>query len=245
LYIATNSFLTQITNNGASTGIGFSVIFGGYGVDVANGVALDAAGNVFVVGSASSTNFPVTPANLSGYLRATNSGSNPLLPNTSDVVVTAFNTNASALLYSAYLGGGDYPYNPFNPNAGNDFGSAIAVDPAGNAYIAGQTWSTNFPAVNARQPFLAGTNDAFIAKILLLTRPPALNIKQLNPTNALVSWPGFLPEFLLETRTNLIAGNPWATVTNPVVVSNLVGNVLETVIVPGTNSTAFFRLHKH
>jgi hypothetical protein len=239
--LATNSFLTEITNTSTTTGIGFSVMFGGYGADVANGVGLDAAGNIFVVGSASSTNYPVT-TNLSGYLRATNSGYNPLVfGGTSDVVISAFNTNASALLYSAYLGGSGSPYNPFNPGGGNDFGNAIAVDPAGNAYIAGQTWSTNFPTVNARQPFLAGTNDAFIAKILLLTQPPVLNLNKLNPTNAVVSWPGFLPEFLLETRTNLIAGNPWAVVPQAVVVSNL----LETVTVNDTNNTAFFRLHKH
>jgi hypothetical protein len=234
--LATNSFLTEITNSGTTTGIGFSVIFGGYGVDVANGVGLDTVGNIFVVGSASSTNYPVT-TNLSGYLRATNSGANLLLYPSSDVVITAFNTNASALLYSAYLGG--------NGNGlfgtGNDFGNAIAVDPAGNAYIAGQTWSTNFPAVNARQTFLAGTNDAFIAKILLLNQPPVLNIAQLNATNAVVSWTGFLPEFLLETRTNLIAGNPWTLVPQAVAVSNL----LETVTVADTNKTAFFRLHQY
>jgi len=235
--LATNSFLTEITNSGATTGIGFSVLFGGYGVDVANGVGLDAVGNIFVVGSASSTNYPVT-TNLSGYLRMTNSGYNILLPPSSDVVISAFNTNASALLYSAYLGGSGFPY--FYAG-GNDFGNAIAVDPAGNAYIAGQTWSTNFPAVNARQTFLAGTNDAFIAKILLQSQSPVLNIAKLNATNAVISWPGFLPEFLLETRTNLIAGNPWTLVPQAVAVSNL----LETVTVTDTNKTAFFRLHQY
>jgi len=239
IFDGTNVFLTQIKWNGTSTSIGYSAVFGGgpYSVDTASGVGLDAAGNVFVVGSTTSTNFPVTAYNLSGYLRATNNGANLLLYPSSDVFITAFNTNASALLYSAYLGG--------NGNGlfgtGNDFGNAIAVDPAGNAYIAGQTWSTNFPAVNARQTFLAGTNDAFIAKILLLNQPPVLNIAQLNATNAVVSWTGFLPEFLLETRTNLIAGNPWTLVPQAVAVSNL----LETVTVADTNKTAFFRLHQY
>jgi predicted enzyme related to lactoylglutathione lyase len=46
-------------------------MFGGRGVDVANGVALDLAGNAYVIGSASSTNFPVTTNNIGGDLSAT------------------------------------------------------------------------------------------------------------------------------------------------------------------------------
>jgi hypothetical protein len=237
-FYATNSFLAQVQWNGTNASLGYSLTFGGFGIDVANGVAVDAAGNVFVVGSASSTNFPVT-TNLSGYLSQTNaSGNASSLPITSDAFVIAFNTNATALLYSTYLGGNGYAA---YYGGGNDFGNAIAVDPLGNAYIAGQTMSTNFPTVNARQTFLAGTNDAFLAKILLLTQPPGLNIKKLNPANAQLSWPGFLPEFSLETRTNLLGSNQWSLVAQPVVVSNL----LETVTVADTNSAAFFRLHKY
>ena len=66
--MATNGFLTKIAWDGTNAGIGCSAMFGGLGVDVANGVALDAAGNVFVVGSASSTNFPATATNLIGSL---------------------------------------------------------------------------------------------------------------------------------------------------------------------------------
>ena len=105
-------------------------MFGGNGVDMGNGVAVDPAGNVFVTGSASSTNFPTY--NVPGLMSATNSGK-------SDAFVIAFtNTTATAagtnLLYSGYLGGKD-----------NDFGYGIAVDANDNAYVVGQTLSTNFP----------------------------------------------------------------------------------------------------
>jgi len=237
--VATNSFLTEITNSTTASGIGFSVMFGGYGVDVANGVALDATGNIFVVGSATSTNYPTTPANLFGSLSPTNSGYNVLLTPTSDVVISAFNTNASALLYSAYLGGSGYPY---LYAGGNDFGNAIAVDPAGNAYIVGQTWSTNFPTVNARQTFLAGTNDAFIAKILLATMPP-LSAGRAAP-NVQVFWPSIgqanTNYIGLQTTTNLPTTN-WVFTAQLPVLTN--GNIV--YYFNPTNPARFFRLHKH
>ncbi|HXR04409.1 MAG TPA: SBBP repeat-containing protein, partial [Verrucomicrobiae bacterium] len=167
--VVTNVFLTQITN-GTSAGIGYSAVFGGtsFAIDVGYGVALDPAGNVFVTGGTSSTNFPVL--NVPGYLRATNSGN-------SDAFVTAFNTNATALLYSGYLGGSE-----------NDFGYAIAVD-TNSAYIVGQTVSTDFPTLNALHSTLNGTNDAFLAAIMLVVPPPDLftNQEPISQTNAVGS----------------------------------------------------------
>jgi hypothetical protein len=58
------------------------------------------------------------------------------------------------LIYSTYLGG-----------SGQDGGSAIAVDSAGNAYVTGYTASTNFPTMNPLQPANAGGFDAFVTKL--------------------------------------------------------------------------------
>ena len=102
-------------------------------------------------------------------MRATNSGK-------SDAFVIAFNTNATALLYSAYLGGKD-----------NDFGYGIAVDTDGNAYVVGQTLSTNFPTVNAPIPIRNGTNDFFLAKIVLTVPPPEITTQPTNQTAAVGS----------------------------------------------------------
>jgi hypothetical protein len=58
------------------------------------------------------------------------------------------------LIYSTYLGGSD-----------GDYGSAIAVDKSGNAYITGSTSSADFPTKNPAQPAIAGGGDVFVTKI--------------------------------------------------------------------------------
>ena len=222
-YPATNGFLTQIQWNGTNASIGYSTLFGGYGVDVATAVALDPNNDAFVTGYASSTNFPVTRANIYGSLRATNAGG-------SDVFVIAFNPNASGLLYSTYLGG-----------AANDYGYGIAVDSASSAYVVGQTLSTNFPSFNARQKILNGTNDAFLAKIIMAS--PLLSAS-LSGTNFLVTVPpvGDLNSgnFSLETSTNLLISTNWVVISNAPAMVN--GTNIFTFA--PTNPARFFRFHQ-
>ncbi len=145
--LITNAFLTQITWSGSNAAIGYSAVFGGtnFGGDVGYGVTLDPSGNVYVVGASTSTNFPAI--NTPGLLGTTNAGG-------SDVFVIAFNTNATAVLYSGYLGG-----------SGNDYGYGIAVDSQTNVYITGLTASANFPTFFPYQSSLQGPSDAFLAKI--------------------------------------------------------------------------------
>jgi hypothetical protein len=234
--LATNAFLTEISSNG--TTVVYSALFGGKGSDVANGVAVDAAGNAFVIGTATSTNFPAT--NTFGYLRATNSGA-------SDVFVTAFNTNASALIYSAYVGG-----------KAKDFGYGIAVDPLDNAYIVGQTLSPNFPMSAPFQTNLNGTSDAFLAKILLTTPPPPVLTISSSSANLTVSWPApaLVPPFeqelgqlfKLEYKVNLGSSNIWVqTGSSPVLTNGLYtytfSSINTLVSYPNELTNLFFRLH--
>ncbi len=159
---ATNVFLTKIltaVNNGVTNAvIAWSAVFGGKGADIGYGVAVDTnTGNVFVTGSASSTNFPT--CNVPGLMSRTNSGK-------SDAFVIAFtNTTANTVapLYSGYLGGKD-----------DDYGYGIAVDANDNAYVVGQTLSTNFPSFNGALTHRNGTNDAFLTQIILAPEPPAI-----------------------------------------------------------------------
>jgi hypothetical protein len=58
------------------------------------------------------------------------------------------------LLYSTYLGGSN-----------DDVANAIAVNNAGNAYVTGFTWSSDFPTRNAYQPSLGGANDAYVTEL--------------------------------------------------------------------------------
>jgi hypothetical protein len=227
--VATNAFLTQIKWDGTNTTIGASILFGGRGNDIANGIALDSAGNIFIVGSASSTNFPVTTNNIFGSLRATNSG--PF--GSSDVFVTAFSNNLSAVIYSAYLGGKK-----------DDYGQAIAVDALDSAYVVGQTLSTNFPTFNARDTIRSGTNDAFLAKIVLNVILPQLAIQK-SGTNVQVTWPPMTATEIttntlnLQTTTNLLSTN-WMTISQTPVFSG--SNYIYTF--DPTNAARFFRFEK-
>lgn len=239
--ITTNSFLAEINSSG--TALRHVAVFGGVeqglaSSDQASGVALDAAGDIFVVGSTTSTNFPVTAASLVGSLHATNASAGYF--GYSDVFVTVFKADWTGLLYSTYLGG-----------ALNDFGNAIATDGAGNAYVAGQTFSTDFPSFNAYQPALNsssalyGTSDAFLAKILPAAPTPLLTAAA-SGTNVLVSWQPAGEEspvyFGLQTTTNLLTTNGWTAVTNSPAVTNNNGSY--TYQINPTNPAQFFRLHK-
>ena len=84
-------------------------------------------------------------------------------PNTPALIgfqVAAYDPDAALvidpeLVYSTYLGGSD-----------DDHGYDIAVDAAGNAYVTGATWSSDFPTANALYPSYGGGDwDAFVAKL--------------------------------------------------------------------------------
>jgi hypothetical protein len=121
----------------------YSTYLGGSDWDQGSGIAVDSLGNAYVAGLTSSTDFPVTP----GAFQTTSGGN-------SDAFVAKLNPTGSALIYSTFLGGSGY-----------DFGWAIAADSAGNAYVTGQTDSSDFPTMNPLQPANHGVNDAFVAKL--------------------------------------------------------------------------------
>jgi len=153
-----NAFVTEL--NPAGTALVYSTYLGGSGSavgdngDFANAIALDAAGNAYVTGDAFSTDFPVTP----GAFQSTNPAAASESP---DAFVTKLNATGTALVYSTYLGGG-------GAYAGNQ-GGAIAVDAAGNAYVAGRTTSAEFPVTQgAFQTTCPSSNDggtAFVSKL--------------------------------------------------------------------------------
>ena len=70
--------------------------------------------------------------------------------------VTALMRNGKGFVYSSYLGG-----------SADDYASAITVDLKGNAYVTGQTTSSDFPVRNAFQSTYQGLIDAFVVKISL------------------------------------------------------------------------------
>ncbi|MCW5979225.1 MAG: SBBP repeat-containing protein [Bryobacteraceae bacterium] len=128
--------------NAAATEILYATYIGGSGDDRASSVAVDGAGNVFLTGYTSSTNFPRQAA-----LQNSLAGGR-------DAFIVKLAASGTSLLFSTYWGG-----------AGQDEGRSVAVDGAGNAYVAGGTYSSNFPVSGAFQNLNAGGQDAFLTKI--------------------------------------------------------------------------------
>jgi hypothetical protein len=135
----------------------------GYG-DSGNGIAVDAKGSVYVIGATYGIDFPTT----AGALQTTNAVADT--GHGSNVFISKFNATGTALEYSTYLGGhGQANANPYAWNVG-DFGTAIAIDAAGDAYLAGWTYSSDFPTTKdafqtVNQAAATGCATAFIAKL--------------------------------------------------------------------------------
>jgi hypothetical protein len=124
----------------------FSTYLGGAGVDHGGAIALDPTGTVYVTGNTWSSNFPTENPYQSAIAGPCNA------------YIARLSANGNNLLFSTYLGGSGctmaYP----------ETGQGIAVDAQGNAYAAGVTSSSDFPILNAVQPQLEGSTDAFVAK---------------------------------------------------------------------------------
>lgn len=132
--------------NAAGNAFVYVTYLGGSGRDEANDISVDAFGNAYVIGSTDSTNFP-----LMNPLQPTFGGSSVGI---GDAFVTKFNSDGSALLYSTYLGGSK-----------DEQGQGIAVDMAGEAFVMGNTQSSNFPTKSPFQGSLKGEDDAFVARL--------------------------------------------------------------------------------
>jgi hypothetical protein len=144
-----NVFVTKLNPTGSA--LVYSTYLGGSGDEGGAAIAVDAGGNAYVTGATVSPDFPTT----AGAFQSTFAGPN------GDAFVTKLDPTGSALVYSTYLGG---------TGADGDWGSGIAVDGAGNAYVVGTTSSNDFPTAAAFQPALAGgdrfgAENAFVTKL--------------------------------------------------------------------------------
>jgi hypothetical protein len=135
-----DAFVVKVNSTG--TQIVYSTFLGGSGEDRAFRIAVDSASSAYVIGDTDSTDFPLANA-----AQQSNGG-------TTDAFVAKLNAAGNQLVYSTYLGG-----------SGIDGGTAIAVDPAGNAYVTGFTTSTNFPTANPVQASLGGAYDGFVSRL--------------------------------------------------------------------------------
>lgn len=125
----------------------YGAFIGGTGNEGANYLAVDLSGNTYITGSTTSGFLPGLQTN--GFQRS--------LMGPSDAFVTKINAAGSAIVYTTYLGG-----------TGNEEGTALAADFAGNVYLCGWTDSSNFPVrLNSSLPgsgaYSGGKSDGFVS----------------------------------------------------------------------------------
>ncbi len=214
-----DAFLTKLDSSGMRL---YSALFGGSGEDTGSDVAVDALGRAFVIGTTLSVDFRVT--NAFGLLKTNSTGGK-------DAILLALNANASAVLYSGYLGG-----------SSDEYGDGIALDSESSAYLTGLTFSTDFPTTpGSLQPSTSGPAKAFLAKLRLRDNP-VLAVSRAG-TNVLVQWPATAPEYELQIAPTLQAPINWTSATN-VSQTPVLNNGKYAVTVPPTNGSSFFRLHR-
>jgi hypothetical protein len=137
-----NAFVTKLAPSGAS--LVYSTYYGGSAASRGTAIAVDSAGNAYVTGF---TNGTLTTVN----------ALQPVVGGSADAFVAKINPAGSAFIYATYLGG-----------SAADYGTSIAVDSGGNAYVAGETVSADFPT---HAPFQASYlsnsagGNAFVAKL--------------------------------------------------------------------------------
>lgn len=134
------AFITKI--NAAGSALIYSTYLGGADPTQGDGIAVDQAGNVYVSGGTTAADFPTVSA------------LQPTLNGARDAFIVKLNSTGDNLLYSTYLGGSD-----------NEEGWHVAIDTAGNAFVAGSTTSTDFPTQAPFQGTYGGGSDAFVTKL--------------------------------------------------------------------------------
>jgi hypothetical protein len=144
---AENVFVTKLTPGGNA--LVYSTYLGGSGFDAGRGIAVDGTGSAYITGYTRSANFPTQSpyqANRYGF---------------SSAFVTKLTPGGNALVYSTYLGGGNFDAHLDVADSGN----GIAVDGTGSAYITGFTYSRDFPTQSPYQAKLQGYYNAFVTKL--------------------------------------------------------------------------------
>ena len=122
----------------------YSTYIGGSGSEYGCDIALDSLNNTIITGYTNSADFPMTTGS---YDNTKNGGY--------DIFILKINSDCSSLLYSTYIGGSN-----------DDYGFAIAYDSENNAYITGETSSTNFPTSSGCfDDSFNGDRDVFVFKL--------------------------------------------------------------------------------
>lgn len=144
------AFLVKLSPTGSAAI--YSALLAGAGDYVGGPVAVDALGDAYFAGNTNAQDFPVT----SGAFQKSLAGG-------SDAFVVKLNPAGSALLYGTLLGG-----------TGDDQASGLAIDPAGNAFVSGSTFSTDFPVTSDALPKRFAGSPCLITSATPFGNPPLI-----------------------------------------------------------------------
>ena len=152
-----DAFVAKVNTLGSGlSSLVYGTLLGGTGSDEGHAIAVDTAGNAYVTGATSSTDFP-TSVSCPACNPATFAAFDSTLGGPQDAFITKLNATGSVLIYSTYFGGD-----------GDDIGYAIGADTSNRAYVTGSTNSSaaTFPLRNAYQATAGGGTDAWVARIV-------------------------------------------------------------------------------
>jgi hypothetical protein len=133
-----DAFVAKVNADGS---LGYLTYLGGSGADFAFGIAVDAGGSAYVTGQTTSADFSSANA-IQGYGGG------------ADAFVAKLNPTGTAIVYATFLGG-----------AGFENGAAIAVDAAGNVFVAGSTGQADFLPAGSSRLGPGGGADAFVLEL--------------------------------------------------------------------------------
>jgi uncharacterized protein (TIGR03437 family) len=201
------AFLTKISADGSR--IVYSTLLSGSGKNCGTGscftssrsaggaaVAVDPAGNAYVAGNTDITNLPSTPG---AFLQT---GPGPF--------VAKVNAAGTALDYLTYLSNGNTGVYPYTKPA--SVAIALAVDAAGNAYLAGTTVDSLFPATpGAWQTTVDGPPLVYGYQNVL---PTDCFVAKINPTGTALVWASFLGGIAADAPKSVAvdpSGKVWLT----------------------------------
>jgi hypothetical protein len=146
--------------NAAGDTLLFMTYLGGNGDDVADAIAVDQDGAVYVTGMTRSADFPVVNA-----LQAAPGGQACAAPPCSDAFVAKLNAAGNGLVFSTYLGGAHNEDGGLLDLGARTAALGIALDGARNVVVTGVTESDGFPTPKGAFTARAGGADAFVAKL--------------------------------------------------------------------------------
>lgn len=135
-----DGFVLKLAPSGRS--LVYSSYIGGKGTDEARSVAFDAEGAAYVLGFTGSDDFIVKQP----FQKKLKGGQ--------DAFVAKISPDGRSLAYATFLGGSK-----------SEYAKSVAVNAAGEAHVAGYTYSNDFPVKKPVQSRLAGNDDIFVAKL--------------------------------------------------------------------------------